>query len=233
MTTEENTIAKANKGNSAGNKGKRVMCVETGEIFNTATEAAKHFGITSTSLVCAVCRGVHRTTKGKTFRYIDEHGNILAVPEVPVVEREITIQRKAVIRGKGKSCNGNTNAVLCISTGEILTSCHDAANHADVTPGHMSSVCRGNVRTAKGKRYCYVKDITEHLDEVAESIRKANMYDEFTTKKERHQQLLTILSDAESKVSIIEDNIQRLHEQLKQAHLEVEKAKSDLINFEW
>ncbi len=198
-----------------------IKCIETDKIYNTVAEAAREMDI-SLNVLYGVLNGKYETCGGYHFEVVDG-----------IEPKEITIQHKAVVRGKGKSYNGNTNAVLCISTGDILTSTRDAANYADVTPGFMSNVCRGNSASAKGKRYCYVKDITEHLDEVAESIRKANMYDEFTTKKEKHQQLLGALHEAESKVSLIEDNIQRLHEQLKQAHLEVEKAKHDIMHFEW
>ena len=230
--TTMNTTTKANKSNYSGNKGKRVICLETGEVFNTATEAAKEIGVHLSTISC-VCTGKCKTAKGKTFRYIDEHDNILCIPEPPVVEKEIVLQKHAIIKGKGRYHNGNTNAVLCISTGEVYTSCTDAAMNNDTTVGSMSSVCRGRSYTTKGKKFCYVKDINEHLDEVAESIRKSVMYDEFMTKKEKHRQLVDALGEAENKVSCIEYDIQRLHEQLKQAHLEVKMAKNNLMHFEW
>lgn len=234
MTNEENinmnTTIKANKGNSAGRKGKRVMCIETGEIFKSATEAAKANG-TSLDMMSNVCTGRCKSTKGKTFRYIDEQNNILSVPEVPVTEREITIQRKAIIRGKGKSCNGNTNAVLCISTGDVFTSCTDAAMNADVTQGHMSNVCRGNGYSVKGKRYCYVKDINEHLDEVAESIRKANMYDEFMTKEEKRKELVANVEHWESETKRIHDEMDRLFDELTKANEELDNARHELMYF--
>ena len=225
-----NTTIKARRVNLSGCKGKRVMCIETGEVFESATKAAKA-NETSVDMISAVCTGKCKSSKGKTFRYIDEHNAALSYPEVPVTEREIIIQRKAIIRGKGKSCNGNTNAVLCISTGEVFTSATDAARHVGATQGHMSNACRGLKGSVKGKRYCYVKDINEHLDEVAESIRKANMYDEFMTKEEKRKELVTNVEHWESETKRIKSEIDQLFKDNLKANEELEKARHELMYF--
>lgn len=234
MTNKENntmnTTIKANRGNSAGCKGKRVMCIETGEIFKSATEAAKA-NSTSIDMISAVCTGKCKSSKGKTFRYIDEHNATLSYPEVPVTEREITIQRKAIIRGKGKSCNGNTNAVLCISTGEVFTSATDAARNAGATQGHMSNACRGLKGSVKGKRYCYVKDINEHLDEVATSIRKANMYDEFMTKEEKRKELVSRIEYYDNMLEYNDKTIVKLLQEKQELQESREKAIRELMDF--
>ena len=48
---------------------KKCMCVETGEIFNTATEA-EHKMKLPRGKVSAVCRGEHHTTGGYHFTYV-------------------------------------------------------------------------------------------------------------------------------------------------------------------
>lgn len=212
---------------------KKVICIETNEIYTSATEAAKANG-TTVDMVSNVCRGVNKSTKGKTFRYLDADHNIpLCVPDVPVTKMEVTIQQPAKMVAKGKRCNGNTNAVLCISTGQVFTSCTDAAEQMGTKQSNMSNACRGVAKTTGGKRFCYVKDINEHLDEVAESIRKANMYDELMTKREKYEQLRNNLGEAECKVKCIEYDIERMCEQLAQARIEAEKAKHNLMHFEW
>lgn len=209
-----------------------IKCIENGKTYISIIEAARELNVRQQN-ISHVLAGRRNRAGGYHFVYVDDNNNIMSVTETPVIEHEVTIQKPAKMIAQGKRCNGNTNAVLCISTGQVFTSCSDAAEQNDVHIANMSNVCRGVQKTAKGKKFCYVKDINEHLDEVAESIRKANMYDEFMTRKEKHQQLVNALGNAEYKVSLIEYDIERLHEQLKQAHLEVEKAKHDLMHFEW
>ena len=209
---------------------KAIKCVETGELFISISEAARSLNM-SGPLIHDFFKGKIKSAKGYHFEYLsEEEAKDL---HNPIATKEIVIQRNAIIRGKGKCYNENTNAVLCISTGEVYTSCTDAAISNDVGVGTMSNACRGKSRTTKGKKYCYVKDINEHLDEVAEAIRKSVMYDEFLTKREKHQQLVDAVGNAEYKAACIEYNIQRMKEQLEQANKEIEEARHNLMHFEW
>ena len=188
-------------------KGKRVLCLETNKIYNSATEAAKANNICQ-SLVSDVCRGKWKSAKGLHFEYVDSEKKVVSTTEaVPVTEKEITVSRKAIIKGKGKCNNGNTNAVMCISTGEIFTSCTDAANANNVTVGHMSTVCRGKGRSAKGKQYCYIKDIDMHLDEISDAISKKNAYQELLAKENRRKQLRNMIADYKGDINRLEQEL--------------------------
>lgn len=52
-------------------KRQRVLCVETGEVFNSITAAAEKVGTTKISLSRA-CRGIYKSAKGFTWEYIEE-----------------------------------------------------------------------------------------------------------------------------------------------------------------
>lgn len=47
---------------------KRVICVETGRVFNSASEANKEFGY-NTGNICACCKGKLKTANGYHWRY--------------------------------------------------------------------------------------------------------------------------------------------------------------------
>lgn len=49
-------------------RAKKVVCVETGEVFNTVTDAARYIGKTNTHL-CACCKGKVQTCGGYHWRY--------------------------------------------------------------------------------------------------------------------------------------------------------------------
>lgn len=57
------------KGNT--NSTKKVRCVNTGEIFNSAKEAAQYFGLVHGSIT-RVCRGERPSIKGYKFEYIEK-----------------------------------------------------------------------------------------------------------------------------------------------------------------
>ena len=63
-------IEKLKKKTSGTNK-KKVLCIETNEIFESATEAAHSKGI-SFGNICAVCRGDRKTTGGYHWKYITD-----------------------------------------------------------------------------------------------------------------------------------------------------------------
>lgn len=48
---------------------KRVMCIETGEVFESAKEASDKMKVIY-SAVCAVCNGKRKTTGGYSFKFI-------------------------------------------------------------------------------------------------------------------------------------------------------------------
>ena len=209
-------------------KQKAVKCIETGKNYISISEAAREIGIKPNTLVNHI-RGRQSAANGYHFEYLNEEETREFLDSITT--KEIVIQRKAIIRGKGKSYNGNSNAVLCVTTGDVYTSCTDAAHHAGVTQAHMSHVCRGNGYAAKGKRYCYVKDINEHLDEVATSIRKANMYDEFMTKDEKRKELVARIEYCDNMLEYNDKTIVKLLQEKQELQESRENAIRELMNF--
>lgn len=53
---------------------KKVMCIETGEIFNSIRQAAEFYHI-SHQAISRVCRGERKTTAGKYWKYIEGENN--------------------------------------------------------------------------------------------------------------------------------------------------------------
>ena len=55
---------------------KRILLVNTGEIFDSATQLCEKYPQYCLSKVCAICRGDRMSHKKATFRYVDENGEI-------------------------------------------------------------------------------------------------------------------------------------------------------------
>lgn len=164
--------------------------------------------------------------EGTSLRVCGFRKKVVSTTEaVPATENEITVSRKAIIKGKGSCTNGNTNAVLCITDGSIYTSCTDAANANDVTVGHMSTVCRGKGRSAKGKQYCYIKDIDLHLDEISDAISKKNAYQVLLAKENERKRIKNMIADYKG-------DIARLESELAETYAKLNKAEQELINMD-
>lgn len=203
-------------------KGRRVLCLETNKIYNSATEAAKANNICH-SLVSDVCRGKWKSAKGLHFEYVDSEKKVVSTTEVvPVTENEITVSRKAIIKGKGSCTNGNTNAVLCITDGSIYTSCTDAANANDVAVGQMSHTCRTKGSHAKGKQYCYIKDIDMHIDSISDAINKKNLYNALLEKENKRKQLRNMIADYKGDISRLESELNSIRSKMESARAELE-----------
>ena len=83
----------------------------------------------------------------------------------------INIQRASNVTVVGAHSHKNCKAVYCITTGEIYASALDAAEANGASHSAMSFALTGKTKTCKGKRFCYVSKIAEHLDEIAEHNR--------------------------------------------------------------
>lgn len=86
----------------------------------------------------------------------------------------INIKRAANVNAVGKHLNGNSKPVFCITDGAVYASVTDAAEKNGVSPCNMSAAVTGKVKTCKGKRYCFISDVMEHLDEISENLKIRN-----------------------------------------------------------
>jgi hypothetical protein len=84
----------------------------------------------------------------------------------------INIQNEANIKAEGKLSGGNCKPVVCLDTGDVYTSCIDAAAAAGVHFTAMSSHLRGKTRTVHGKRYIYLSRVSEGLDAIVTRLRE-------------------------------------------------------------
>ena len=65
-------MRQANAKKASEARKRKVQCIETGEIFESASEAARKVPKTTQSKICMVCRGQRNTCGGYHWRYIEE-----------------------------------------------------------------------------------------------------------------------------------------------------------------
>lgn len=95
----------------------------------------------------------------------------------------IKIQNASEIKNvQGMPRSKKAKPVICLDTGEVFASATDAANANNVTTDAISKNCLGRSKRSNGKKFCYVEDVTEHLEELTSNMQA--MYDESIVRKE-------------------------------------------------
>lgn len=112
---------------------KRVVCIETGQIFDSITLAAKTLGLTRNA-VGNVLNGYSVSAKGYHFAFCDEKS-----PKV----------REAIKRCK---------SVICLETGEIFESVKMAAEKFGTCEANIKHCARGKYKQAKGFTFRYLEN---------------------------------------------------------------------------
>ena len=122
-----------------GIKGyQRIVCVETGEIFWSATEAAAYCG-KSESHIIHVCAGDGETAGGFHWRYEG------------TTEEEFDRRMEQKAERRMKANDVCKKRVRCVETGEVFDSYKEAAKEKGLISGSSISNClRGMSKTAGG-----------------------------------------------------------------------------------
>jgi hypothetical protein len=119
---------------------KKVLCIDTGETFESVGAAANKFGM-SRSAIALVCLGKNKTAAGHRFKYVAKEF------EVPSYENKNPSRRKF---------DGKRPWVLCVSTGDVFETLRAASKKLGVQCSGIGRVCRGKQKTANGLKFRYI-----------------------------------------------------------------------------
>jgi hypothetical protein len=128
---------------------KRVVCLNTGEVYESASEAAQKNSICK-SLIIEVCLRNERrkTAKGLVFRYFGDHHGGIEEANAMLVARD-----EGRARG-GKSC---TRPIICTTYGIEFSGALAASNEYCIPRSLISEVCNGSKKSAYGLRFSYTE----------------------------------------------------------------------------
>ena len=121
---------------------KKVICLTTGEIYDSAKTASKEKGCNH-SKICMCCRN-EREFCGK-----DEQGNELLWM---YYEDYLSTPQEEILKKKEKSLmrkiEEQMNRVVCVNTSEIYRGSSEASRNSNATVSGVSSVCNGKQKSA-------------------------------------------------------------------------------------
>lgn len=112
-------------------RARPVICIDTGIIYPSLKEASRSLGINWTAIQ-RVCSGHMNSARGKDGHYY----------QLAYYEEGKTYQLKKLRNIK------TPKPVICVNTGEIFGSMHEAAKKMNISQGHISQCCHGKRRHA-------------------------------------------------------------------------------------
>ena len=118
-------------------KKKPLICYETGEIFETASEAGEAYNIDRSSIARACRLGIK--SKGLHFVYLEDYGPEWEPP-------------------KSKKLNNSRSIhVLCKETNEEFPSLREASRKMNITPSLISRCCNGILDSTHGYHFEFIQ----------------------------------------------------------------------------
>lgn len=123
------------------------------------------------------------------------------------------IQNASIINVEGHRTHKNCKAVYCITTGEVYASVADAAEAIGVTKTAMSWALSGRSKSCKGKRFCFINQIVEHLDEIASNNRsreaKVTAYNEMIEKQEKIRKAQAEVDKHDARIAELQEALEK------------------------
>lgn len=133
-------LSKEHKENLSLLHSKKVICIETQQIFNSAIEAKKLLNVSNIS---KVCHKQKKTAGGYHWAFADDLETINNL-------------KQFIGKDKFKKEQHYYKKVLCIETGIIYNSAKEAKIATGFT--HIDACCRDQRRTAGGYHWKYIKE---------------------------------------------------------------------------
>lgn len=135
-------MSKLRKGKYTGKDSfsrREVVCLETGEIFDTIVEAAK-IKCASASRIQLCCKGKAKGSGGFHWRYKEDADKLSKEDILKIISDK----------------NNSYHAVKCLETGEIFEGIIMASKSMGISIYSISDCCRGKSKTAHGYHFVYV-----------------------------------------------------------------------------
>ena len=132
VTAKENNNNELTREHHNEAHNKKVICIETGQIFNSMNEAGEYVGVSGNAISKCV-RGEQRSCRGFHWKYYG-------------CSEEETKKKLREINGK---------KVICIETGKIFNSLKEAGEHIGVHKSAISACVRGKQKTSGGFHWKY------------------------------------------------------------------------------
>lgn len=140
-------ISQANKGKNVGGKSvfaKKVICIDTGEIFDSASEVERKYNYPCRT-ISACCRNEKRTAYGKVWMYLEKYNNT-SKEEVKI----LYARNKKGIKGE---YNPKAREIICLNTLERFKTLTEASEEYSIGCSLISACCSKKHKSVTSKEH--------------------------------------------------------------------------------
>ena len=141
---------------------KKVVCLETGEEFESITKAAKQLNVSKVTL-SKVCKGKRYTCGKLHFRYKEDYLKLTEEDIYNIIHTKPDLPR-------AKRC-------VCVETGVVYRSVSAASSAYGLSHSLVGLVCDGVRHSAAGHRWMYEEDYNRLTAEELKTILNTPIYD--------------------------------------------------------
>lgn len=135
-----------------GPRSKKVVCLNTREIFDSAIKAKEKYGMKTNTGIRACCRGELKSCG-------EQDGQRLAWAEyndyIGMSDEEIDALIQYANMPLDRELNPNAKSVLCVTTGEVFGCITDACEKYNVNINSIVGCCKGKRKHAGGMEWQY------------------------------------------------------------------------------
>lgn len=132
-------------------RARSVICLTTGKIFDSITQAAKYYGIESNAP--SISRCCREPDKQKSAGYFNGQ---------PLMWNYYDPQKDYQI-GQCYSRTGS-KPIKCITTGQIYSSIGKASKETGIPHSNLTACCKGRIKKARGLEWEYYQETEEESD---------------------------------------------------------------------
>lgn len=115
------------------NSGKKVMCVETKNVYNSLGEAMRMTGVDKSS-IAKVCKGLQHSAGGYHWKFVGKYES----------------------ENKNSTFDQRLKKVKCITTNKIYNSVTEASKDTGCDPSAICKVCKGIYKTTKKLKWQWI-----------------------------------------------------------------------------
>ena len=143
-------IGKSSIGRNSGKsnwKAKKVICVNTGEIFNTIKDASRKFNCWDTNII-ACCKGKHKYVGNHLyFMYYEDYIN------------KSLEEKEKLFKMSQKEKGHQSHKIVCVELNKTFNSIEEAKNYFNLKSGSgIGECCKGKRKTSGGYHWIYYSE---------------------------------------------------------------------------
>lgn len=125
---------------------KKIVCLNTGEVFESLTEASEKYNL-DVSSIAKCCKGKIHSSRKLVWRYLEDYNKMNLVDISKLLYR--------ASEGISGGYNPNAISVICLNDNKIFKCTKETAKYYNISVDMVRKICKGIYKQCKGYKFMY------------------------------------------------------------------------------